>query len=79
MQQGCSSIMATLYIQNSTASVIHVRVTLTGSGTQGFYDIQSGQIESWDRDYWEVAFVLRDDDGTTQEFVVKPGQNYTVG
>jgi len=71
--------MATIYIQNNTSGVIHVRVTLTGSGTQGFDDIQPGQTESWDRDYWEVAFVLRDDNANTEEFVVKPGQNYVVG
>jgi hypothetical protein len=66
--------MGTISINNSTPDVIHIRVTLTGSGTQVFSDVNSGDTESWTRDYWEVALILRDDTGTTVEFVVKPDQ-----
>lgn len=66
--------MGTISISNETADVIHVRVTNTGSGTQVFADVNAGAVESWTRDYWEVATVLRDDTGATVEFVVKPDQ-----
>jgi len=71
--------MGTIYINNQTNDVIHVRLTQVGDPTTSFVDVDAGQIESWTRDYWEVAFILRDDDGTSSEFVVKPDQTYTVG
>ncbi|KAL4254499.1 hypothetical protein ABKN59_003188 [Abortiporus biennis] len=71
-------IMGTVTIVNETSSPIHVRVTSTGSGQQQFFDIKSSGSESWSRDDWQVAFVLRDDNGKTETRVVKPGNTYTI-
>ena len=70
--------MGTVYVQNDTGSYIHVRVTTTGSGNQSFFDIKPGNTENWSRDDWQVAFVLRDDNGQTEVYVVKPGDTYNI-
>ncbi|KAL4243791.1 hypothetical protein ABKN59_010739 [Abortiporus biennis] len=34
--------------------------------------------DSWGRDDWQVAWVLRDDNGRTETYVVKPGNTYQI-
>ena len=65
-------------IINQTLADIHVRVTAGGGGSEYFYDVTPGNSESWLRITWQVAFVLRDDTGTTETFVVKPGSTYNI-
>lgn len=70
--------MGTIYIVNQTNSVIHVRITQVGQATLSFYDVNPGETETWTRDYMEVAFILKDEDGSSSEFVVTPGQTYNI-
>lgn len=66
-------------IINETSADIHARVTTTASGGNvGFYDISPGESEWWWRSDMQVAFVLRDDTGATETFVVKAGETYTI-
>lgn len=65
-------------ITNETLADIHARVTTTGGGGEDFYDLAPGASESWLRTAWQVAFVLRDDTGATETFVVKPGDTYII-
>lgn len=73
--------MGTVTVVNSTSSAIHVRITGdrdSGAATE-FFDISPGKSQNWDRGNWQVCFVLRDDNGETETFVVKPGDSRIVG
>jgi hypothetical protein len=66
-------------ILNNTSDMIHVRVTATGeSGSESFVDIAPQDSAAWDRNNWQVAFVLRDDDGSTTTLVVQPSYGYPI-
>lgn len=65
-------------IINETSANIHARVTTTASGNVDFYEISPGESEWWWRSDMQVAFVLRDDTGATETFVVKAGATYTI-
>ncbi|OJA12647.1 hypothetical protein AZE42_07957 [Rhizopogon vesiculosus] len=68
--------MGTITINNRTSSAIHVRITPGGSSDEErFFDINPGGSENWGRGHWQVCFVLRDDTGETETFVVKPGDS----
>ena len=72
--------MGTVLIKNNTSKAIHIRVSNEDdSGDIHFFDINSGATESWGRKHWQIATVLRDDNGKTETFVVKPDEAYTVG
>ncbi|KAL4243788.1 hypothetical protein ABKN59_010741 [Abortiporus biennis] len=70
--------MGTVTFVNNTSATIHVRVSSTGSGNQHFFDISRGSSSDWARDDWQVAWVLRDDTGRTETYVVKPGSTYKI-
>ena len=71
--------MGRVLIKNNTSRAIHIRVTNEGdNGNIHFFDVNSGATESWGRLCWQIATVLRDDNGKTEVFVVKPGEAYTV-
>ena len=66
-------------IVNNTEQRIDVRVTADGeSGSPQFYDIMPHTFSSWKRDQWQMCFVLRVDNGKTENFVAKPGVTYVV-
>lgn len=71
--------MGAVVIKNNTSRVIHVRVTAyKDNGQEYFMEIQPEASEKWDRANWQVAFALRDDNGKTETFVVKPNNTYLV-
>lgn len=73
--------MSNVTFVNDTSAVIHVRITNDNesSGTStSFYDIDSGNSGTWGRNNWQIAFVLRDDTGGTETFVVKLGSTYQI-
>ncbi|KAI0791754.1 hypothetical protein C8Q75DRAFT_756105 [Abortiporus biennis] len=70
--------MGSVTFVNNTSSTIHIRVSTTGSGNVGFFDISPGRSDTWGRDDWQVAWILRDDNGQTETLVVKPGNTYQI-
>ncbi|KAI0791756.1 hypothetical protein C8Q75DRAFT_805358 [Abortiporus biennis] len=70
--------MGSVTFVNNTSSTIHIRVSTTGSGDEHFFDIAPGRSDRWGRDDWQVAWVLRDDNGRTETYVVKPGSTYQI-
>ncbi|KAL4244238.1 hypothetical protein ABKN59_010470 [Abortiporus biennis] len=71
--------MGRITFVNNTFATIHIRVSIgTGKGSDGFFDIAAGKSDSWGRDDWQVAWVLRDDHGQTETLIVQPGFTYQI-
>jgi len=69
--------MGYITISNTTDQLIHVCIT-NDLGTFDFFSIDSIDDMTFERDSAQVCFVLRDDTGKTETFVVMPGQFYNV-
>lgn len=71
-------------IFNNTKYTISARITADNgdTGGTGFYDIEAGNYELWNRSSWQVAFVLRrsaePSDNKAETLVVKPTGVYYI-
>ncbi|OAX41653.1 hypothetical protein K503DRAFT_767452 [Rhizopogon vinicolor AM-OR11-026] len=70
--------MGDILIINSTIQVMHVCVT-DDQGTIDFFPIISTYNQTFERDSAQMCFVLREDTGGTETFVVLPGHTYIIG
>jgi hypothetical protein len=71
-------------IFNNTPDTISARITADNGdkGNAGFFKIQPGKYELWERSQWQVAFVLKRSeeasDSKAETLVVKPTGVYYI-